>query len=149
VGDELLISARCPSVAGRQVKRPAHRTSQAAREHPDTARRRTNANSPHARPASRRASAARRVPKPAQEHSNAARQEPSAARRPQCSGCETKSAARRGGVWWSSFLLLDVRNAIANILDRYSLAQVSEVFRNKLCYDGKFFTKNNVDLFSN
>ena len=52
-------------------------------------------------------------------------------------------------MWWSSFLLLDVRNAIANILDRYSLAQVSEVFRNKLCYDGKFFTKNNVDLFSN
>ena len=44
--------------------------------------------------------------------------------------------------------MLAVCYAIANILDCYSLAQVSEVFRNKLCYDGKIFLKNNVDLFS-
>jgi DNA-binding IscR family transcriptional regulator len=33
-------------------------------------------------------------------------------------------------------LMLDVRNAIANILDRYSLAQVSEVSLKKLRQDG-------------
>lgn len=44
--------------------------------------------------------------------------------------------------------MLAVCDAIANILDRYSLAQVSAVFLNKLCYDGKNFFKNNVDLFS-
>jgi hypothetical protein len=32
--------------------------------------------------------------------------------------------------------MLDVRNAIANILDRYSLAQVSEVSLKKLRQDG-------------
>ena len=44
--------------------------------------------------------------------------------------------------------MLAVRHAIANILDRHSLAQVSEVSLNKLCYDGQNFFKNNVDLFS-
>jgi len=44
--------------------------------------------------------------------------------------------------------MLAVCYAIANILDRYNLAQVSEVSLNKLCYDGKIFFKNNVDLFS-
>lgn len=34
------------------------------------------------------------------------------------------------------FLMLDVRNAIANILDRYSLAQFSEVSLKKLRQDG-------------
>ena len=33
-------------------------------------------------------------------------------------------------------LMLEVRNAIANILDRYSLAQVSEVSLKKLRQDG-------------
>jgi hypothetical protein len=32
--------------------------------------------------------------------------------------------------------MIDVRNAIANILDRYSLAQVSEVSLKKLRQDG-------------
>jgi hypothetical protein len=36
--------------------------------------------------------------------------------------------------------MLAVRHAIANILDRHSLAQVS-VSLNKLCYDGKNFLK--------
>lgn len=35
--------------------------------------------------------------------------------------------------------MLAVCYAIANILDRYNLAQVSEVSLNKLCYDGKIF----------
>ncbi len=37
--------------------------------------------------------------------------------------------------------MLAVCYAIANILDRYNLAQVSEVSLNKLCYDGKIFFK--------
>jgi hypothetical protein len=53
VDDEQLISVRGPSVAGRQVKRPAHRTSKAAREHPGAARRLGNAAHRDAESASR------------------------------------------------------------------------------------------------